>query len=148
METILARCLARLIRKGSLTLTMPSGTVHNFGDGGAPEVTVRLTDAEAVRQLLTRPALRLGELYMDGRFVIESGSIYDMLTLVMNSAPGQRNLLGPAIGRRARGFLERISGRNDILRSRDNVAHHYDLDGRLYDLFLDADKQYSCAYFT
>ncbi len=148
METILAQCLARLICKGRLTLTMPSGTVHNFGDGGAPEVTARLTDAEAVRQLLTRPSLRLGELYMDGRFVIESGSIYDMLALVMNSAPGQRNLLGPAIGRRVRAFLERISGRNDILRSRKNVAHHYDLDGRLYDLFLDADKQYSCAYFT
>jgi cyclopropane-fatty-acyl-phospholipid synthase len=32
-------------------------------------------------------------------------------------------------------------------RARRNVAHHYDLDGRLYSLFLDADRQYSCAYF-
>jgi len=27
------------------------------------------------------------------------------------------------------------------------VAHHYDLNGRLYSLFLDRDRQYSCAYF-
>ena len=27
------------------------------------------------------------------------------------------------------------------------MAHHYDLDHRLYELFLDADEQYSCAYF-
>src|SRR3546814_14093227 len=32
--------------------------------------------------------------------------------------------------------------------SKKNVAHHYDLSDRLYDLFLDADRQYSCAYFT
>ncbi len=36
---------------------------------------------------------------------------------------------------------------NDANRSRRNVAHHYDLDGRLYALFLDSDRQYSCAYF-
>ena len=32
-------------------------------------------------------------------------------------------------------------------RSRRNVAHHYDLDAGLYALFLDEDRQYSCAYF-
>jgi cyclopropane-fatty-acyl-phospholipid synthase len=26
--------------------------------------------------------------------------------------------------------------------------HHYDIGDRLYDLFLDIDRQYSCAYFT
>src|SRR5260370_39151740 len=43
-------------------------------------------------------------------------------------------------GRHAREF-------NPRRRSKDNVARHYDLDGRLYSLFLDADKKYSCAYF-
>jgi cyclopropane-fatty-acyl-phospholipid synthase len=37
---------------------------------------------------------------------------------------------------------------NSLARARANVAHHYDLDSRLYDLFLDGDRQYSCAYFT
>src|SRR5581483_7955134 len=31
---------------------------------------------------------------------------------------------------------------------RANVAHHYDLSDSLYELFLDADRQYSCAYFA
>ncbi|MCC5978113.1 MAG: class I SAM-dependent methyltransferase [Salinarimonas sp.] len=148
MERILATSIARLIRSGRLTLTMPSGKIHEFGDGGTPDVAARLTDAGAVRALLANPALRLGELYMDGRLVIEQGSIYALFALVMGNAPGERNLVGPAIGRQLRRLLELIIGRNGILRSRDNVARHYDLDGRLYDLFLDGDKQYSCAYFT
>jgi cyclopropane-fatty-acyl-phospholipid synthase len=147
MERILAHCLRKLIGEGRLELTMPSGRVWNFGSGGDPFVTAGMRDKRAVRSLLANPALRLGELYMDGQFVIEHGSIYDLLTLIMRNAPGQRNLVGPALADRVRRVAERLLGGNNVLRSKDNVAHHYDLDGRLYDLFLDTDKQYSCAYF-
>ena len=41
----------------------------------------------------------------------------------------------------------RIQQLNLPSRAQRNVAHHYDLDSRLYSLFLDADRQYSCAYF-
>jgi cyclopropane-fatty-acyl-phospholipid synthase len=37
---------------------------------------------------------------------------------------------------------------NPVRRAQANVAHHYDLSDQLYDLFLDRDRQYSCAYFT
>jgi cyclopropane-fatty-acyl-phospholipid synthase len=36
---------------------------------------------------------------------------------------------------------------NGLGASKKNVAAHYDLTPALYDLFLDADRQYSCAYF-
>jgi cyclopropane-fatty-acyl-phospholipid synthase len=42
----------------------------------------------------------------------------------------------------------RFQQRNDTSASRRNVAHHYDIDERLYALFLDEDWQYSCAYFA
>lgn len=147
MERILAHCLQRLIGEGRLVLTMPSGQVWNFGSGGDPFVAARMRDKRAVRSLLTNPALRLGELYMDGQFEIEQGSIYDLLTFVMRNAPGRRNLLGASLAPQVRRLAERLLGHNNVLRSQNNVAHHYDLDGRLYDLFLDTDKQYSCAYF-
>jgi len=147
MERILAHCLRQMIGEGRLVMTMPSGQVWNFGLGGDPFVAARMRNKRAVRSLLANPALRLGEMYMDGQFVIEQGSIYDLLTLIMRNAPGQRNLVGPALADRVRRVAERLLGGNNVLRSKDNVAHHYDLDGRLYDLFLDTDKQYSCAYF-
>lgn len=147
MERILAHCLRQLIGEGRLVMTMPSGRVRDFGTGGDPFVAARMRDKRAVRSLLANPALRLGELYMDGHFEIEKGSIYDLLTLVMRNAPGRRSLVGPSLARQVRRVAERLLGRNNVPRSRNNVAHHYDLDGRLYDLFLDTDKQYSCAYF-
>jgi cyclopropane-fatty-acyl-phospholipid synthase len=44
--------------------------------------------------------------------------------------------------------MRRLKQCNPISRARANVAHHYDLSDQLYDLFLDKDRQYSCAYFT
>lgn len=44
-------------------------------------------------------------------------------------------------------MMRRLKQYNPIDRARRNVAHHYDLSGQLYDLFLDSDRQYSCAYF-
>jgi cyclopropane-fatty-acyl-phospholipid synthase len=44
-------------------------------------------------------------------------------------------------------LLRRLQQFNPRFRARRNVAHHYDLDGRLYRLFLDGDQQYSCGYF-
>jgi cyclopropane-fatty-acyl-phospholipid synthase len=83
---------------------------------------------------------------MDGRLLIEQGSIYDLLQLLLQDNRGELDEL-PLHGlRRIRHWMMR-RGENDADRSRRNVAHHYDLDGRLYDLFLDGDRQYSCAYF-
>src|SRR5581483_1970790 len=45
-------------------------------------------------------------------------------------------------------LARRIAQHNSIPIARANVAHHYDLSDSLYELFLDADRQYSCAYFV
>ncbi|MBC8037824.1 MAG: class I SAM-dependent methyltransferase, partial [Rhizobiales bacterium] len=46
-----------------------------------------------------------------------------------------------------RKWLKRRHPYNPVGKAKANVAHHYDLSGQLYDLFLDRDRQYSCAYF-
>jgi cyclopropane-fatty-acyl-phospholipid synthase len=106
---------------------------------------VRFLTTEAERRILLNPELTLGEVFMDGTFVVENGSIADVLAILLD----QPEIL-PRWAKLQwwlRYLVRHAQQFNPRPRSRDNVAHHYDLDGRLYSLFLDADKQYSCAYF-
>jgi cyclopropane-fatty-acyl-phospholipid synthase len=146
LDWLLATFLRRFIRDGSLTVTTAAGRTYTFGDGSGPPVAVRFTDAKAQRSVLFNPQLRLGEAYMDGTLVVDRGSIADLLAVLMRQdhvAP-PRWVLPLQFGRY---LFRRVAQFNPRSRSRRNVAHHYDLDGRLYKLFLDADQQYSCAYF-
>jgi cyclopropane-fatty-acyl-phospholipid synthase len=146
MDRLLSIFLSRFIRQGSLDVTTAAGNVYTFGDGSGAPVSVRLSNATAQRAVLLDPELRLGEAYMDGSLVVERGSIADLLEILFR----QERIAAPtwALPPRAiRHSFRRVQQFNPRSRSRRNVAHHYDLDGRLYQLFLDADQQYSCAYF-
>jgi cyclopropane-fatty-acyl-phospholipid synthase len=146
MDRLLSIFLSRFIRQGSLNVTTAAGNVYTFGDGSGAPVSVRLANATAQRAVLLDPELRLGEAYMDGSLVVERGSIADLLEILFR----QERIAAPtwALPPRAiRHSFRRVQQFNPRSRSRRNVAHHYDLDGRLYQLFLDADQQYSCAYF-
>jgi cyclopropane-fatty-acyl-phospholipid synthase len=129
-----------------MTLTAASGNRYTFGDGSGPPLAVRFTSASAQRAVLLDPELKLGEAYMDGSFVVERGSIADVLAILLRQdvTPAPRWAWPPRLARLAFRRLQQFNPRS---RSRRNVAHHYDLDGRLYSLFLDGDQQYSCAYF-
>ncbi|MBR0827951.1 class I SAM-dependent methyltransferase [Bradyrhizobium manausense] len=145
MDRLLRSFLSRFIRRGSMTVTTATGASFTCGDGTGPPVAVRFVTQDAQRKILLNPELGLGEAFMDGEFVVESGSIADALAILLDQ-PGVLPHWGkPQWWLR---YLTR-SMRQFNLRSRakNNVAHHYDLDARLYSLFLDADKQYSCAYF-
>jgi cyclopropane-fatty-acyl-phospholipid synthase len=147
MGVILRRLLPSLVRSGSLQVETADGVVATYGDGTGPKVGVKVMDNAAERALLVDPALALGELYMDGRIVLTRGDLYDLVAL------GARNLAmagGPRWLQwieKARVLTRGLRQRNDRLRARRHIAHHYDLNVRLYDLFLDLDRQYSCAYF-
>lgn len=145
-DRALRRGLASIIRHGQLDIVAPSGQRLSFGDGTAPKLLARITDTKAAWELLLDPELALGELYTDGRLRMECGTIADLIDLLLREAHGTRSFV-PTPYAAARRLLWRFSRGNSAARARRNVARHYDLDGRLYDLFLDADRQYSCAYF-
>jgi cyclopropane-fatty-acyl-phospholipid synthase len=145
VDRLLLIFLRRFVRRGSLTVTTARGRTGRFGDGTGLPVAVRFANAAAQRGVLFDPELRLGEAYMDGTLVIERGSIADLLALLLGQdGIGARNW---AVPRFIRYLFRRLQQLNLRSRARCNVAHHYDLDARLYSLFLDADQQYSCAYF-
>ncbi|NIX76558.1 SAM-dependent methyltransferase [Microvirga terricola] len=145
-ERLLAAAFSSAVRRGTLNLTTARGQRLTFGDGQEPKVSIRFTDGAAQLLLCLRPELKLGELFMDGRLVIEQGTIYDLLQLVLQDTHGELDELPLRRLRAIRTWMQ-LRAENDPRASKRNVAHHYDLDGRLYALFLDADRQYSCAYF-
>ena len=151
MTALLFRLLRRLVREGELTVVAPDGTRTRFG---APSThvapaTMRIHDTAAVRAVALNPALGAGEMFMAGRLTVEDGAdIRDLLALIAHNARFDRdNPLRAAIWSHAR-WQAWLRERNPVHRSRANVAHHYDLSGDLYALFLDAGRQYSCAYFS
>jgi cyclopropane-fatty-acyl-phospholipid synthase len=145
MDQLLRRLLTKFIRRGSMTFTTASGAKFTCGDGTGTHVAARFLTTQAETRILLHPELALGEAYMDGSFIVEQGSIADALAILMD----QPDVLPRWAKVRwwARYFIRHLSQLNLRGRSRHNVEQHYDLDGRLYSLFLDTDKQYSCAYF-
>jgi cyclopropane-fatty-acyl-phospholipid synthase len=145
MDRLLQFLLETFIRRGTFRVTTSRGTVLTFGDGTGQPVAVRFASRAAEWGILLDPELKFGESYMNGTFVVERGSIADVLAVCL----GQKSEVPHWA--RPQGWLRylrrRLSQFNPRPRARRNVAHHYDLDGRLYSLFLDADRQYSCGYF-
>ena len=139
--------LRRLVRKGRLEVETADGVIETFGDSAGPVLGVKLLDAAAERRLMLDPALSLGELYVDGRLVVTKGGLYDLLELgARNLAELEGEPWAKALAK-ARFAFRGLHQRNDRRRAKRNVASHYDFDQRLYNLFLDPDWQYSCAYF-
>ena len=149
---LIHRFAERAIKHGRLTIIEHNGRTAHFGRpaAGFPNVTVRGMDRSVARDIAYRLDLGAGEAYMNGRIVIEEGDILDLISLLRLNNPWEQAgaILEPGPLLR---FFDAARGRVDRLnwsrRSKRNVAHHYDLDDGLYDLFLDAERQYSCGYF-
>jgi len=143
---LLRYALASFIRSGNLRVTTAGGETFAVGDGSGPPVAIRFSSPVAQLWSLLDPDLKVGEAYMDGGLVVEEGTLADFMTLVFSQVR-----FGPTRWAKPQWLLRylwrRLAQFNSRTRSRRNVAHHYELDDRLYSLFLDPDRQYSCAYF-
>jgi cyclopropane-fatty-acyl-phospholipid synthase len=147
IEALLKSIFRRVIRSGNLSIKFPSGQTSYFGDGIGELVTASIQDNATMFRLACQPTLALGELLTNGQITVSRGSIFDFINLIsQNIGTGVPDSLLPIYNTR-RHILTWLQGNNTLWRARRNVEHHYDLDRRLYDLFLDADRQYSCAYF-
>jgi cyclopropane-fatty-acyl-phospholipid synthase len=147
MDRLLRVLLEKLIRTGNLRVTTAAGSTFAFGDGTGTPVAVRLTSRSTELGILLDPDLKVGEAYMDGGIVVEQGSIADVLAILARQSGGRRPPVWMSPQWLIRYLQRRLQQFNALPRARRNVAHHYDLDSRLFALFLDADRQYSCAYF-
>jgi cyclopropane-fatty-acyl-phospholipid synthase len=144
---LLARLFERVVTFGRLRLVDAGGTSHTVEGSPGPSVVIRLHDPALHWKLIVRPRLYLPEAFVDGTLTIEEGSLYDLIDLIAVNLtalpPGflARLLNGSSTA------LRRLHQYNPVRRARRNAAHHYNLSDQLYELFLDQDRQYSCAYF-
>src|SRR4051812_40851002 len=148
---LLDKALRRVLRRGQLTVTDHKGAVHTYGapDPELRPVAVRFTDRRVPTQIARDPGLGAAETYMDGRLILEQGDILDLVTLIRrNNRWEDKSAEKDTFLRKGGKLKNRLDRLNWQRRSKRNVAHHYDIGNQLYELFLDADMQYSCAYFT
>ena len=147
MDRLLKWLLGRFVRRGTLRVTTARGSVFTVGGGAGPRVAIHFTTQAAERGVVFDPELKLGEAYMDGTLRVEDGTVADLLAIVLGQSNDGMPPNWALLQWWLRFFYRKLRQLNVPARARRNVAHHYDLDGRLYSLFLDADRQYSCAYF-
>lgn len=143
-----ARAFRQLISVGHLTLIDPDGERHECRGSDGHRATIRITDRSLDRRLLLNPELAIGEGYMDGGIVLEDGTtLYDFLDLCMANIGGVSEGPWRKVLAALRGLRAAVRHWNPVHLARGKVSHHYDLSDELFDLFLDSDRQYSCAYF-
>lgn len=143
----LEHMMRAVVRRGTLLMTLPGGRTSRHGDGTGRPVHITFHDSANLASIVLNPELRLCEAYVDGHMTIADDDLMGFLTLaISNLARGHRTGWQSLLAQ-ARRSMRRLRQWNPVGRTRARVAHHYDLSGALYDLFLDADKQYSCGYF-
>lgn len=148
MFSLLKTVLDHLITKGNLHITDADGAEHHYGNGSGTLVHLKINDRKWERDIALNPALKLGEGYMEGGFDFIEGDMAELLEIIFTSTgPNAEKAPWMQMLQFLRKATRRLSQINTLDRSSSNIRHHYDLSGKLYDLFLDHDRQYSCAYF-
>ena len=140
--------LNRLFKEDGFILIDANSKKYIIGNPKKKEpIILKLLDKKLNYKLLLYPDLFFGEGYTDGTIIIENGSLTDFLEMAMkNIGRNEINLFGQ-IFKKLRGTYRYLTNFNFAKKSKDNVAHHYDISDDLYDIFLDPKKQYSCGYF-
>ena len=133
--------------KEQLSIIDSNNNIHVFGKGKS-NLRIRLTNKSIEKKLFRNPSLHFGEGYMNKEILIEEGSIEQLIDLITSCYDDfiQHNSVYK-IYENFSGYFKIFQQLNEIVKSKQNVAHHYDLKEDLYKLFLDKDMQYSCAYF-
>lgn len=145
---LLDSLLERVLVDASISFVDWNGRSRKIGNGPESGLTVRLEDSRYLTRMVLSPSLGFAEAYMDGALKIEGGSLYQFIDFASRGMAKTHGGWIQDAKHRLDILLRGLMQYNPLGRAQKNVAHHYDLSGALYDLFLDPDRQYSCAYFT
>ena len=144
----LNRLFKGLVKRGRLRVINFDGQVYEFGDASSPlDAAIRLRDPGTAWHIARNPALNMGEAYVEGSLTIEQGTLFSFLRLLLVNSQSWNDSLSGRLYYRLEDILRMPAVLNPLPRSRRNVQHHYDLSDELFSLFLDTDRQYSCAYY-
>ncbi len=144
----LVNFLNKLIKKNGFILIDANQKEYKIGKANKENpIKLKLLDPKLHHKLLLHPDLYFGEAYTNGSIVIENGNLTEFLEIALeNIGRGEINYYSSFLNQ-IKGFYRTLTNFNLIKKSKKNVEHHYDISEKLYDLFLDKNRQYSCAYF-
>jgi len=142
-RTVLA--LLRRLEVGSLTVQLPDGSVHRFGQQEQPHATLALHNWKPLSAALQSGDIGFAESYIAGDWT--SANLTDLLRLLIrNRAVIDRAIFGSWWGV-ALYRIKHLLKRNTRGNSKKNIHAHYDLGNSFYTLWLDASMNYSSALF-
>ena len=150
---LLDKLLTRVVKQGELIIVDHDGKEYRYGApiAGKSPVKVRINDRSAVNHIVRYPQVGAAEVYMDGRMDVIEGDIRDLILLVHSTAPagsGEEALKPKGLRRKVtETAMAKADSINWKSKSRRNAEHTYNMPRRLYELFLDEDRQYTCAYY-
>jgi len=134
------------IQYGSLTLTLPDGSVHHFsGKYSGPDADLSIVQKEGIKRMLRDGKMGFCEAYMDG--LVTSSKLAELieLTVLHNDYVEQKmqmNIFGTIAQK-----LNHWRNANSKSGSARNIAYHYDLGNEFYESWLDKSMTYSSAIF-
>ena len=134
---LLARILNGTFCWGDLEIIDARGNRHRFTGEPGLKSTIRLHDSRLHHRLAMNPDLEFGEAYMNGTLTIEEGDLADFLGVAVANMYALDRHWSQSLIRSLGRVFKVLTQTNTTRRALCNVAHHYDLSGRLYDLFLD-----------
>ncbi|HEY0116934.1 MAG TPA: SAM-dependent methyltransferase, partial [Allosphingosinicella sp.] len=150
---LLDKLLRNVVKQGELIVLDHDGKEYRYGSplAGKTAVKIRLNDKSAEKHIVSHPQVGAAEVYMDGRMDVIEGDIRDLILLIHANVPagGGEEALKPkgALRRLVETAAGKLDGINWKSKSRRNAEHTYNMTRRLYELFLDEDRQYTCAYY-
>jgi cyclopropane-fatty-acyl-phospholipid synthase len=147
MQAVLDHVLRRMITRGGLRVIWPDGGTTFYQGTEGPVAALRFTTRRVVWRMVHHPAMAFCEGHMDGEIEPVDCTLYALMDLLVANLHGEGEPHAVRLRIALGTLMRRLAQFNPVGRARRNVAHHYDLNGRLYSLLLDRDRQYSCAYF-
>jgi len=147
-DKLLDHFLNGLIVNDRLTIEYPDGTIRDYGPDTGQTARIKIHDPTVIKALCINPDLGFGEGYMSGKITLQDTTLEQAINMVVRNREVGTLPAWLRLRNKAQFHMRRFVQINAPAKARANVAHHYDISDDLYGLFLDADMQYSCAYFT
>ena len=116
-------------------------------DNNTDPLIIKINHKKFLNKLYYAPSLVLTEGYMDKDYELPNSSFYEFSELLIDNYNLYLEKFSRTFFSRIFLIINPLFQLNFSKISKSNVASHYDLSDKLYDLFLDKTRQYSCAYF-
>jgi cyclopropane-fatty-acyl-phospholipid synthase len=145
---VIARIMGLFIHHGRINLRYRNLCAATLGREPADSIDVTIRHLGALYKMLRQPDLAIGECYMAGEWNVREENLAKLIGVLLQNDKKLEQTMPLRILNAVREAIDTVFRPNDTERSRKNASHHYDIGNDLYELFLDPEMLYSCAFYA